>query len=67
MDNFNPVSLAEISELTGLTRQKLASYKFHGKLPEPRKVLKCGPLWDKEEVVNHINTVGFHDNRTKVS
>ena len=44
---IEPVSLAEIGDMTGLTRQKLASLKFHNKLPEAEYTLKCGPLWDR--------------------
>ena len=62
---FDPVSLAEIAELIGTTRQKVASLKFHGKLPAPIKTLKCGPLWDKKEILDFVETVGFTDNRKK--
>ena len=62
---FNPVSLAEIADMIGTTRQKVASYKYHGKLPDPAKVLKCGPLWDHDEIADFINTIGFTDNRKK--
>ena len=47
---FDPVSNAEIAEIMGVTRQKVSSLHFHNKLPEPYKVLKCGPLWDKKEI-----------------
>ncbi len=47
---IEPVSLAEIGEMTGLTRQKLASLKFHNKLPEAEVTLKCGPLWDRSTI-----------------
>jgi len=63
--NFDPVSVAEIAEMLNVDRQKVASLKFHGKLPEPKKILKCGPLWDKSEITNFINEVGFQDNRRK--
>ena len=45
-ESFDPIGVAEIAEKLGVTRQKVASLKHHGKLPEPTKVLKCGPLWD---------------------
>jgi len=47
---IEPVSLAEIGDITGLTRQKLASLKYHNKLPQADITLKCGPLWDKEKI-----------------
>ena len=62
---INPVSLAEIAEMLGVTRQKVASLKFHGKLPEPAKQIKACPLWDKEEIEDFIETVGFNDRRKK--
>ena len=62
---FDPVSLAEIADLIGTTRQKVASLKFHGKLPDPVKTLKCGPLWDQNEILDFVETVGFKDNRKK--
>ncbi len=62
---INPVSLAEIAEMLGVTRQKVASLNFHGKLPEPAKRIKACPLWDKEEIEDFIFTVGFNDRRRK--
>ena len=54
---FDPISVAEIAELLGVTRQKVASLKHHGKLPKPKKILKCGPLWDAKEIADFINKV----------
>jgi len=51
---FDPVSNAEIADIMGVTRQKVSSLHFHNKLPEPYKVLKCGPLWDKKEITNWL-------------
>jgi|TARA_R100001460_G_scaffold53149_3_gene92107 hypothetical protein len=62
---FDPISVAEIAEMLGVTRQKVASLKHHGKLPEPKKILKCGPLWDAKEIADFINKVGITDNRRK--
>jgi len=62
---FDPIGVAEIADLLGVTRQKVASLKHHGKLPEPTKVLKCGPLWDANEMTDFINTIGIKDNRRK--
>jgi len=62
---FDPVSVAEIAEMLGVDRQKVASLKFHGKLPEPKKILKCGPLWDTEEITSFIKEIGITDNRRK--
>ena len=47
---IEPVSLAEIGDMTGLTRQKLASLKYHNKLPQAAVTLKCGPLWDFDKI-----------------
>tara|TARA_R100000654_G_scaffold51040_3_gene77267 strand:+ start:1163 stop:1363 length:201 start_codon:yes stop_codon:yes gene_type:complete len=63
--DFDPVSVAEIAEMLGVDRQKVASLKFHGKLPQPKKILKCGPLWDSKEIASFINNVGISDNRRK--
>lgn len=63
--DFDPVSVAEIAEMLNVDRQKVASLKFHGKLPQPKKILKCGPLWDAKEIDDFINTVGIKDNRRK--
>ena len=51
--------------MLGVTRQKVASLKHHGKLPKPKKILKCGPLWDAKEIADFINKVGITDNRRK--
>ena len=51
--------------MLNVTRQKVASLKHHGKLPAPKKVLKCGPLWDAKEIADFINEVGITDNRRK--
>ena len=64
-ESFDPIGVAEIAEKLGVTRQKVASLKHHGKLPKPTKVLKCGPLWDAKEIDDFINTVGIKDNRRK--
>jgi hypothetical protein len=64
-ESFNPISVAEIAEMLGVDRQKVASLKFHGKLPQPKKILKCGPLWDAKDIVIHINNGGITDNRRK--
>ena len=64
-ESFNPVSVAEIAEMLGVTRQKVASLKHHGKLPKPKKILKCGPLWDAKQIAIHINNGGITDNRRK--
>ena len=64
-EKFDPIGVAEIADLLGVTRQKVASLKHHGKLPEPTKVLKCGPLWDKEKITIYVNNGGIKDNRRK--
>ena len=63
--SFNPIGVAEIAKMLNVTRQKVASLKHHGKLPAPKKVLKCGPLWDAKEIADFINEVGITDNRRK--
>ena len=63
--SFNPIGVAEIAKMLNVTRQKVASLKHHGKLPAPKKVLKCGPLWDATEIADFINEVGITDNRRK--
>jgi hypothetical protein len=62
---IDPISVAEIAELTGLTRQKVASLKHWGRLPDPDKVIKACPLWDKEKIVNFLNEEGIKDRRKK--
>ena len=62
---FDPIGVAEIAKMLGVTRQKVASLKHHGKLPTPIKVLKCGPLWDAKEISDFIKEVGITDNRRK--
>ena len=64
-ESFDPIGVAEIAEMLGVTRQKVASLKHHGKLPEPKKVLKCGPLWDYKQIFIYINNGGIKDNRRK--
>jgi hypothetical protein len=51
---IDPVSNAEIADIMGVTRQKVSSLHFHNKLPDPYKVLKCGPLWDKKEITTWL-------------
>lgn len=51
---FDPVSNAEIADIMGVTRQKVSSLHFHKKLPEPYKILKCGPLWDRKEITDWL-------------
>jgi len=51
---IDPVSNAEIADIMGVTRQKVSSLHFHNKLPNPYKVLKCGPLWDKKEITSWL-------------
>jgi len=63
--DFDPVSVAEIADMLGVERQKVASLKYHGKLPQPKKILKCGPLWDAKEIFIFINNGGIQDNRRK--
>jgi len=62
---INPVSVAEIAEIMQLPRTKVASLHYHGKLPAPDVVLKACPLWDKDTIVDFLDTVGIVDNRRK--
>ena len=63
-ESFDPIGVAEIAEKLGVTRQKVASLKHHGKLPEPTKVLKCGPLWDAKEITGGNNDKQRNTNTT---
>ena len=38
---IDPISIAEIADLAGLDRKKVASLKYWGKLPDPDKVIKA--------------------------
>ena len=58
--DFDPVSVAEIADMLGVERQKVASLKYHGKLPQPKKILKCGPLWDAKEIFI-LQEIHFYD------
>jgi len=62
---INPVSVAEIAEIMQLPRTKVASLHYHGKLPAPDVVLKACPLWDKDTIIDFLDTVGIVDNRRK--
>lgn len=62
---INPVSVAEIAEIMQVPRTKVASLHYHGKLPAPDVVLKACPLWDKENIIDFLDTVGIVDNRRK--
>lgn len=62
---IEPVSVAEIAEIMQVPRTKVASLHYHGKLPAPDVVLKACPLWDKENIIDFLDTVGIVDNRRK--
>lgn len=64
MEKIIPVSVAEIADMMGVTRQKVASLKHWGKLPDPDYVLKACPLWDKEKIENFLKE-DIKDNRKK--
>jgi len=62
---IDPISIAEIAELAGLDRKKVASLKYWGKLPDPDKIIKACPLWDKDKIVTFLDQEGFKDRRKK--
>lgn len=62
---INPVSVAEIADIMQVPRTKVASLHYHGKLPAPDVVLKACPLWDKDNIIDFLDTVGIVDNRRK--
>ena len=64
---IDPIGVSEIANMLGVTRQAVSQYKFHGKLPDPIKVLAQGPIWDKEDIEDFINDKGIQDRRKKVS
>lgn len=65
MEKIDPISVAEIAQIMGVDRAKVASLNFWGKLPKPDKVLKACPLWDKDKIVTFLNEEGFKDRRRK--
>ena len=64
MDKIIPVSVAEIADMMGVTRQKVASLKHWGKLPKPDYVLKAGPIWDRSKIEIFLKEE-IKDNRKK--
>jgi hypothetical protein len=65
MTKIDPISIAEIADMTGLPRQKVASLKYWGKLPDPDKVIKACPLWDKDKIIKFLDEEGIKDRRKK--
>lgn len=45
------VGLSEAADILGIDRKTAAVYRKRGKLPEPDCVLKAGPIWEKETIV----------------
>lgn len=44
------LGLSELAALAGWNRHQAAVYRSRGLLPEPHVVLKCGPVWRREDV-----------------
>jgi len=44
------VGLAEVAEILGWDRRKVATYIKRGNLPEPIQRLRSGPIWTRKQI-----------------
>jgi hypothetical protein len=52
MEHFEPVGVAEIAELLGVSSNTVTSWRQRGQLPEPRWKLRSGPIWLAHDIAD---------------
>jgi hypothetical protein len=43
-------STAEVAAIAGVAKQSVSRLKREGRLPAPIATLRCGPIWDRNQV-----------------
>jgi predicted site-specific integrase-resolvase len=44
------VGSSEAAEILGVALQYINRYRKQGRFPEPKIELKCGPIWEREQI-----------------
>lgn len=66
MNKLDLVGCAEIAKLCQVSRQVISNWRVRRKnWPEPACELECGPVWERQPMIEYLKQEGVYREQTK--